>query len=334
MTRSSDPRRKLTSDEKIALLVAFLGIGGVIFWGLQQSGMRFDFGDFSKTLFSTSTTAKAPNASLFNLPKPQATVGTTPQGSVPQPGQSSIQPSNIQSPSIQPSPFVVPPIDQPNPPTAVQPAPTPAPTELPNLVPAPTPPKPLPPPIKFSDVPPTYWAGAYIAELSRRNILQGFDDGSFQPDQPITRAQFASLLGKAFDKPKMRSIVAFPDVKSDYWAKQSIDESIQTGFMSGYPNGVFQPDQQISIVQLQTALATGLNLQPTTSPTEILSRFEDANQVPKWAQAKVAATVESGLVTGFPTPQKLTPNRIATRADAAAMIYQALVKEGRVMPAR
>lgn len=322
MTRSSDPRRKLDSDEKIALLVAFLGIGSIIFWGLRQSGTSFDFSNLSKTLFSTSNTAKAPTPSLFNVPKPEATVGVAPTNSAPQ----NQQPRPEASPSIAPS--IEKAVSQPPQDTATPPDPN-----LPNLVPAPVTPS-APATTQFADVPSSYWAGAYIAELSRRNILEGFSDGSFQPDQPITRAQFASLISKAFAKPKTRPSIAFRDIEPEYWARQTIEESVQTGFLSGYPNGVFQPNQQISVVQLQTALVTGLNLQPQTPVSQTLARFEDANQVPKWAQAKVAAAVESGLISGFPTPQKLTPNRVATRADAAALIYQALVKEGRVTPAR
>lgn len=327
MTRSSDPRRKLDSDERIALLVAFLGIGSIIFWGLRQSGTRFDFSNLSKTLFSTSNTVQAPTPSLFNVPKPEATVGVAPTNAAPR----------NQQPAIQASPSIAPSIEQPNQQKAVpqppQDATVPADPNLPNLVPAPVTPS-APTAIQFSDVPSSYWAGAYIAELSRRNILEGFSDGSFQPDQPITRAQFASLLNKAFDKPKTRPTSAFRDVEPEYWAKRTIDESVQTGFLAGYPNGVFQPNQHISVVQLQTALVTGLNLQPQTPVSQTLAPFEDANQVPKWAQPKVAAAIESGLISGFPTPQKLTPNRVATRADAAALIYQALVKEGRVTPTR
>ncbi|MER3476295.1 MAG: S-layer protein, partial [Leptolyngbya sp. ERB_1_2] len=222
-------------------------------------------------------------------------------------------------------------------PVPIDAAPSPSPSNLPNLVPFPTtPPSPgaAKPITGFTDVPSDFWAGAYIGELSRRNILNGYQDGTFKPNDPITRAQFAALLGKAFEKPKERQTLTFGDVPADYWARSAIDGAVQSGFMSGYTDGAFRPDQQIPLYQLQVSLASGLKLQPQAPPTGTLSKFQDVNELPKWAQGKVAAAVESGLVTGYPSAQQLTPNRIATRADAAALLYQALVKEGRITPTK
>lgn len=328
MTSPPDPRRRLTSDELIAVFVAFLSIGGIFFWATSQKDTDFQF----VTLFPTNT------ASGSVIPAPTSGVTST------TPGTSSV----AIAPNTGGVPAVVVPIDPnapqtaqgfvPAPQIAAEPAPlVPSPNPaLPNLVPAPTTPPSVPakPTTGFTDVPNDFWAGAYIGELARRNILGGFQDGTYKPNEPITRAQFASIVDRAFDKPKVRQGLAFEDVPANYWARSSIDDAVQIGFMNGYPRGEFRPDQQIPLHQLQIALATGLNLQPQTPPEQTLAKYEDAKELPKWAQPKVAAAVESGLITGFPSPQRLTPNRIATRADAAALIYQALVKEGRITPAK
>lgn len=334
MTSSPDPRRRLTSDELIAVVVAFLGIGSVLFWGLTQGDRGFDLGSLSSSLFPAPSVPQPPSPPITS-PAPASPPATTITPSAP----GTAQPSGILAPSPQaevpaanlPSVAIVP-LPQATAPAVVPPA-SPSPT-LPNLVPSPTAPPRTTTPTGFSDVPQTYWAAGYIAELTRRNILGGFPDGTFQPDKPVTRAEFAGLVGRAFEKPKTRQTLAFEDLAADYWAKGAIDEAVQTGFMNGYPGGVFRPDQQISILQLQTALATGLKLQPQAPAAQTLARFEDAKEVPNWAQDKIAAAIESGLVSGYPSPQRLTPNRVATRADAAALIYQALVKEGRVTPSR
>ena len=309
-----DPRRRLTSDELIAMFVAFLSIGGIFLWATSQKDAGFDFGSLSGSLVpGASQTAPAPvlpspqpspNSAIVGIPAPPQAGLPSPQieaTSAPQPNVQAFVPTN-------PAPIVAVPD-----------------SNLPNVVPAPT--KPI---TGFSDVPSDFWAGAYIGELSRRNILGGYQDGTFKPNDPITRAQFASLLGKAFGKPKVRETASFQDVPDSYWAKSSIDDATQTGFMSGYAEGLFRPDQQIPLYQLQVALATGLKLQPQAPAAQTLAKFEDTSELPKWSQDKVAAAVEAGLVTGFPSAQKLTPNRVATRADAAALIYQSLVKEGRI----
>jgi S-layer homology domain len=328
MTSSPDPRRRLTSDELIAMFVAFLSIGGIFFWALGQKDSGFDLGSFLGSPNPTASPLPVPSATVSPVAPaaPSAIVGTAPQPqatlSVPQ-----VQATDAPQPNVQ---NLAPTVQAPSAPV---PAPAPA---LPNLVPSPTkPPAPgaAKPITGFVDVPNDFWAGAYIGELSRRGIISGFDGKTFKPDEPLTRAQFASFLGKAFGKPKQRQGTEFQDVPANYWAKSSIDDAIETGFMSGYSEGVFRPDQQIPLHQLQVALSAGLQLQPQ-STAQTLARFKDAAELPKWSQEKVAAAIEAGIETGYPSANELTPNRVATRADAAALIYQALVKEGRITPAR
>ncbi|MBW4442815.1 MAG: S-layer homology domain-containing protein [Plectolyngbya sp. WJT66-NPBG17] len=330
MTPSPDPRRRLTSDELIAMFVAFLSIGGIFFWATRQTDTGFDFGSLlssnSQTAPSAGITSPAPEPPRNNAIAP----GTSSSASqtlipipIPQVEATSAPQPNLQN-EIPTNPA----------PIAVVPSPSP---NLPNLVPSPTtPPSPgaAKPITGFTDVPSDFWAGSYIGELSRRNILGGYQDGTFKPNDPITRAQFASLLGKAFGKPKERQSITFSDVPDNYWARSSINDAIQTGFMSGYSEGAFRPDQQIPLYQLQVALASGLKLQSPSPSAQTLAKFKDVSDLPKWAQGKVASAVESGLVTGYPSADQLTPNRVATRADAAALLYQALVKEGRITPTK
>ncbi|WP_058996784.1 S-layer homology domain-containing protein [Leptolyngbya sp. NIES-2104] len=324
MTSPPDPRHRLTSDELIAMFVAFLSIGGIFFWATRQTDTGFDLGSL---LSSAPQVSPSPGAVLPSAEPGRGnaivTTPASPQTLLPIP---QIEATSAPQPTVQ---ATVPPS-----PTAVVPVPVPSPNNLPNVVPSPTTP-PSPGVAKgFTDVPGDFWAAAYISELSRRGILGGFQDGSFKPNEPITRAQFASLLGKAFGKPKERQTQTFEDVPENYWARSSIDDAIQTGFMSGYAEGLFRPDQQIPLYQLQVALASGLNIPAPTAPDQTLAKFQDVADLPKWAQGKVAAAVGSGIVTGFPSPQQLTPNRVATRADAAALLYQALVKEGRITPTK
>jgi hypothetical protein len=166
----------------------------------------------------------------------------------------------------------------------------------------------------------------------RRNIIGGFPNGTYEPNRPITRAEFAGIVGKAFEKPKVKQAQPFKDIAGGYWAKGAIDEAVQSGFMNGYPGEVFQPDQQIPLVQLQTALITGLGLTAKGNVDEILTKYQDADQIPKWARPKAAAAAEADIITGNPSPQRLEPNRVATRADAAALIYKAMVRDGRITP--
>ena len=182
----------------------------------------------------------------------------------------------------------------------------------------------------FNDVPTNYWAQPFIQELASRDILKGFPDGGFRPNDPVTRAQFAAILSKATNKAPIRGGVTFVDVSSNYWAASAIQKSYTTGFLSGYPGNVFEPGQNIPRVQILVSLANGLNYSASQAPETTLQTYADASGIPNYARNSVAAATENRLVVNYPNVQFLNPNQTATRAEVAAFIYQALVRSGQV----
>ena len=180
----------------------------------------------------------------------------------------------------------------------------------------------------FNDVPTDYWAQTFIQELATRDIIKGFPDGGFRPNDLVTRAQFAAMLSKAVNKAPTRGGVTFVDVDSNYWAANAIQKSYTTGFMSGYPGNIFEPVQNIPRVQILVSLANGLNYSPSQAPETILQAYSDASGIPNYARSSVAAATENRLVVNYPNAQFLNPNQSATRAEVAAFIYQSLVRSG------
>ncbi|MEA5582479.1 DUF1565 domain-containing protein [Nodularia harveyana UHCC-0300] len=182
----------------------------------------------------------------------------------------------------------------------------------------------------FGDVPEGYWAKAYIEALASQNIIAGFPDGSFKPNDPVTRAQFAAIVTKALTPPVKRTGINFRDVANNFWAYGAIQSAYRSEFLSGYPDGRFQPQQQIPRVQALVSLANGLGF--TANNQNVLAFYSDAAQIPNYAIAPVAAATTQQLVINYPTARQLNPNRPATRAEIAAFVYQALVNAGRVEP--
>jgi parallel beta-helix repeat protein len=175
------------------------------------------------------------------------------------------------------------------------------------------------------------WAETYIQALAQRGILGGFPDGTFHPDAPVTRAQFAAIINKAFrPNPKSGSNASFSDVPPSFWAYKFVDTVAKSGFMSGYPGNIFLPDQAIPRVQVLVALANGLNL--STQDMSVLSIYQDAAQIPDYAKNGVAAATQKRIVVNYPTAQQLNPLQNATRAEVAAFVYQALVNAGKAEP--
>lgn len=173
------------------------------------------------------------------------------------------------------------------------------------------------------------WARSFIEALAARGVILGFPDGTFRPDEPVTRAQFAAMVRQAFGGAPERPGISFVDVPVTYWGFEAIQEAYRTGFLEGYPNNIFQPEQNIPRVQVLVSLVSGLDLSPPTDPATVLStNFEDAPEIPTFARNSVAAATLNQLVVNYPDVAFLNPNQVATRADVAAFIYQALVNEG------
>lgn len=191
--------------------------------------------------------------------------------------------------------------------------------------------------VNLSDVSSDYWARPFIQALADNNVIAGFPDGTFRPNQAVTRAEFAALIQKAFgsqNRVRQLSAGGFSDVPTGYWAASAIQSAYETGFLAGYPGNVFLPNQQIPRVQGIVALANGLGL--TTSSTgassDLSTYYTDASSIPNYAVNSVTAATQSNLVVNYPDIKQLNPQQPLTRAEAAALLYQALAKQGRIQP--
>ncbi|BAY07194.1 S-layer homology domain-containing protein [Calothrix sp. NIES-2098] len=315
----SSPNNALGFDEFIAVLVAFSAIGAILLWSL----FRKDSGwNLSGVLSPTASPSVQRNLSLSSpIPQTQPNAGTLP--------------------SSLPTPSIVPPAIEETPPTDINPAfPTqqnPPVSSSSRVITQPfslvTPSKKkstIPPPIAFNDVPADFWGQRFINVLSSRGIIKGFPDYSFRPNQPVKRAEFAAILQQAFENQSGKNTLKFKDVKAEFWANSAINQAISAGFLKGYPNQTFQPEQKISRVQVLVALVSGLNLKTPASPEQVLKIYQDAKDIPKYATAKIASATANGLVVNYPDPQIFAPNKEATRAEVTAMVYQALVKMGQL----
>lgn len=188
----------------------------------------------------------------------------------------------------------------------------------------------LPNPSTFPDIR-DHWAQRYIQALADKNIISGFPDGTFKPNAPVTRAEFAAIVTKAFPQASQNnSTIEFVDIPRVFWGYNAIQNAVRKGFLVGYPGRIFQPSQQIPRVQVVVALASGLNL--SSNNTNVLSYYQDAAQIPNYATNKVAAATQRRMVVNYPTVRQLNPNRNATRAEVAAFVYQALVDADQVQP--
>jgi S-layer homology domain len=337
MTQSPTPdpnnrrRRRLTADELIAVLVAMAGIGSIFWWSVSHRTTGWNF-------------AQTNNGEAVRTTLPLSATGTTPdQKQLPSNKVVVAEPSDshviMATPTVQPSAN-----------SAVNPAivgiaaatsaiaglsqPQGASESTPSspLVAASPLPKSTAP--AFKDVE-AHWAKDYIAVLRERQVLDDFGTGTFDPNLPVTRGEYAKMLDRAFpERVVTQQVLEFKDIPATYKRREALDKSVKMGFMTGYSKTKFAPEEKIPRYQMQISLAKGLGLKIPSNVEKILAKYPDAGKMPKYARDKMAAAIQSGLVVKDKNANLLQPTNATTRGEAAALIYEVLVKEGKVSPAK
>ncbi len=98
---------------------------------------------------------------------------------------------------------------------------------------------------KFVDVPEGYWAQKEIAMVENAKIMVGYPDGTFRPEEPVSRAEMSVLLSRMIES-SYKGENYYTDVSEEYWAKEEIIALSQMGILSGYPDKTFRPDNKIN----------------------------------------------------------------------------------------
>ena len=171
-----------------------------------------------------------------------------------------------------------------------------------------------------------HWAQPCIEQLVQKQIITSYEDGNFRPNSEVNRAEFATIISKAFpDKPVTRKAIRFADIPSNYWAANGIRQAYQTGFISAYIGEIFNPLRKLTREQVLLSLVNGLKYSPNQPVEKTLKAlFDDAQEIPKNSRTAIAAATEKLLIVNYPNVRQLKPNQIITRAEAATFICQAL----------
>ena len=115
---------------------------------------------------------------------------------------------------------------------------------------------------RYSDVAATSWYNTAVSTLSSMGIITGYPDGTFRPNAAITRAEFAAIAAR-FDHDGDKTAAKFSDIAS-HWAKDEISIAYNNGWITGYPNGTFGPQRDITRAETMTLVNRVLNRQPET----------------------------------------------------------------------
>lgn len=184
----------------------------------------------------------------------------------------------------------------------------------------------------FSDLI-SHWANPALQALRARGVVAGFPDGSFRPDEPVTRAQLARLLTIALGQEHHLAAVSgvpgrYMDVPVDHWAAAAIEVSSELGLLYGYPDGRFAPEahltrQELAVVAVRAA---GLQAEVAAAGDRPLP-FVDWTDVGPWASPSVWVADREGLLPAE-ADHRYRPRRPATRLEAALVSMRLLARQG------
>lgn len=195
------------------------------------------------------------------------------------------------------------------------PIPTPVTTADPNK------PTPVPEPVNFGDLDDVEWAKEAINGLAEKGIINGRSSTVFAPNDSITRAEFAKIIVGAFKIPASGAQVSFNDVEADAWYASYINAAYAKGIITGYENGSFDPNAQVTrqdmaVMVQRAANASGVVLADVNPAVN----FDDDYAIADYAKAAVKALSQAGIINGV-TQNSFAPLETATRAQAAKILY-------------
>jgi hypothetical protein len=192
-------------------------------------------------------------------------------------------------------------------------------------------PKPQPPVPGFTDIS-GHWAEKVILELAEKGIVSGYPDGTFRPENPITRAEVTTLLVRALKPAPVtrQDLLALSQKMADAqdipsWVQEAAAVAVREGLVKGdLVDGriVFAADRQATRLEVALLLVRALARKGASLTPGQLDRFGDADAVPPWARDDIALAVGAGLLGGYPDGT-LRPEKPVTRAEAAAILSRA-----------
>jgi hypothetical protein len=167
-----------------------------------------------------------------------------------------------------------------------------------------------------------HWAEKTIGMFVKLKVIDGYEDGSFHPDDKITRAEFATMIGRVFNiGSSANHSLALNDIDS-HWAKEVIENLARAGVIAGYEDGTFRPDQTISREEMVVILSRVVNLSKLDKDASKVN-LTDLADASSYAVNQIKEAAEAGIINGK-EEGIFDPHGNSTRSEALTVILNAL----------
>ena len=179
-------------------------------------------------------------------------------------------------------------------------------------------------PQRFFDVPREHYAFEYIAELAERGAINGYQDGSYKPNNTVSRAEWAKIMVVAANRTLGDSTSSFYDMSDGHWANPYINAAKQ--YMTSYEGGAaFRPDIAALREDVTVALVKLKGYDADNVDFSYIAKFKDQDSISASCMKYVAVAVEKGLISGY-DDNTFRGQGTLTRAEAATLLWRAFQK--------
>lgn len=183
---------------------------------------------------------------------------------------------------------------------------------------------------EYKDLTPDHWAYKQIQILTDFNVVVGYPDGNYRPDQAVTRGEFASIVVKAFDQEfaEIKNPVTFTDVKTTDWFWGVIQRAVMFDLLKGYPDGHFDPYGTVERGHVISTVVNALTTQTVSrqKAVDILENsYSDYDQLPEWLLIAAGKAEILDMIVKAPGEEEaINAQRPANRAELAAFVVKML----------
>ena|GEM_PF-6632182 len=180
---------------------------------------------------------------------------------------------------------------------------------------------------------PAHWADQALSEGIVHGILQGYPDGSLQPDRPVTRGELCTMIIRMLGeeeaaKTARRLLSSFRDVDENHWAKGYLEVAREKGIFKGDAGDTAAPDRGVTRAEAATMIDRCISSLGVPIGSVSRAEFLDAGDIPSWAQESIGRLAGAGVVVGD-VDGRFYPGRSLTRAEAATLTLRVLGLAGR-----
>lgn len=164
-----------------------------------------------------------------------------------------------------------------------------------------------------------HWAASYMEQLVEWDVMRGDIDGNLAPDRSITRAEFVTLINRAYGY-KQAGKNPFTDVTGKEWYADDIATAYNVGYFQGTSANTASPNAPLT--REQAALLLARNMMLRENPGEVLD-FTDGRAFSDWSRGMIQAITAAGIINGYPDGS-FRPRNNVTRGEAATMLTRAI----------